>query len=135
MELSMPSLSQRQWLGILSLLVLFVAYRTYIGSLRLHELGSDQVNLGVMILKDVNPELYSRDSLFKDSSIYQYYTPLYRQFIEFFVVLIGSSYSGILLGLMPVVMLFYLFGMFILLFSVTRHVWISLFVAILLAVF
>jgi tetratricopeptide (TPR) repeat protein len=119
----------RHLLMVLGVFLIFIAYHTYTGSFQLANLSGDQINIGVMVLKQSHPELFARDYMFRDTSLFQFYTPLFRWLVEQ-LMCVTRDYAIALLGLMPIIMFFYLTGMFVLVYSVTESILASILVAL-----
>lgn len=116
-------------LMVLGVFVVFIAYYTYMGSFQLTDLSGDQVHIGVMVLKQSRPELFARDYAFKDMSLFRFYTPSWRWLTKQIMSVTGD-YAISLLVLMPVVMLVYLIGMFVLAYFMTGNILASILVAL-----
>jgi hypothetical protein len=115
-------------LPLLLFTVLTTAH-TYIG-LSHGELGnSDQINIGIMELKLSDSTLFSRDYVFQDASLFAFYTPVFVSLTAFLKQLVGSFVSGLIV-LMPVVMIVYLLGMFLLVYWFTRSGLIAFFISV-----
>ncbi len=111
-------LPRRTWLFIILVLFLFTGYFIYF-SFTTPLLGSsDQVNIGVMVNKLINPELYSRDYVFKDTSLFEFYTPTFLNSVVTLTKLTGR-FEYALAVFVPIMMLVYLVGMFLLLYFVS----------------
>ena len=115
-------------LVVLGVFAVFIAYYIYVGSLQLTDLSSDQMNGGILVLKESHPELFARDYAFKDMSLFRYYTPLWRWLVERIMNVTGD-YAMSLLVLTPVVMLVYLTGMFVLVYYTTESVLVAILVS------
>jgi len=111
-------------LVVLGVCVAFIAYHVYVGSFQLAALSGDQLNIGIMVLKQSRPELFARDYAFKDMSLFRFYTPLWRWLVEQIMSITGD-YAGSLLVLMPVMMFVYLAGMFVLAYYTTESVLVA----------
>jgi len=109
--------------------VVFIAYHVYVGSFQLTALSGDQLNIGIMVLKQSRPELFAHDYAFKDMSLFRFYTPLWRWLIERIMGVTGD-YAVSLLVLMPVIMFVYLAGMFVLAYYTTESVWAATLVSL-----
>jgi tetratricopeptide (TPR) repeat protein len=114
---------------VLGVFVVFTAYHTYVGSFQLTRLSTDQLNIGVMVLKRSRLELFARDYAFGDTSLFRFYTPFWLWLVEQVMGFTGD-YAVSLLVLMPVIMLVYLVGMFILVYYVTKSAWIGALVSL-----
>jgi hypothetical protein len=81
---------------------------------------SDHINIATMVLKNQEPQLFSRDLGFSDAAAFKFYTPAYRWLIATL-----SKGTGDLLTapriLTPVLVAFYLCGAYALFFSLTGH--------------
>lgn len=91
--------------------------------------NSDQINIGVMVLANAQPELFSRDYLFADRSLFRFYTPAFLAAAAFLTDLTGSYKSGLAL-LVPVVSFVYMAGMYKLVHEVSGYRTIAFFIAI-----
>ena len=87
--------------------------------------STDRTVVATAVLKDRDPTLFARDTLFANDEIYRYYTPLYRWIVGQ-VWQIGGTFEAGFIWLLPLVMGSYLAGMFILLQRVTGNSWIAL---------
>ncbi|MDP3183402.1 MAG: hypothetical protein Q8M54_11380 [Desulfobaccales bacterium] len=101
--------------------VLWTGYSYYFP----YRMGHDQICLGTMIAKDLDPGLYPRDYAFKDNSLYRHYIPFFRQIMRSLTTLTGS-FETALFSLVPVVVLVYVLGMALLLFRVSNSLWAAL---------
>jgi hypothetical protein len=123
----------KSWLlrGLIALAIftLFTAHPTYVGYNQIYNLGGDQQNEGIIILKRTQPDLFSRDYTFSDPSFFDFYTPLYLDLVQQIMNVTGD-YALALLALLPAIMIAYLIGMFLLLFSITRSTWIAISIAL-----
>lgn len=124
------TLSKKSLTAVFLTFLLLTGYYTYIG-FTAPELGSsDQVNVGVMVNKLLYPELYSKDYVFKDNSLFEFYTPTFLQSLSFLQAQTGK-FEYALAVYVPVIMLGYLTGMFVFIFAITKNYLISASVAIL----
>jgi hypothetical protein len=80
--------------------------------------------MATMVSKDMDPTLYPRDGLFASDEIYRLYTPLYRWIIGK-AWLIGGTFEGGLAWLVPLIVITYLAGMFLLLYYVSGNIWLA----------
>ncbi len=87
---------------------------------------STDLNMSATIVsKDMNPALYPRDNLLANEALYSFYTPFYRLLLRWMWQLGGSFEAGLVI-LVPLVLVLYLAGMFMLLWRVTGHSWLAL---------
>jgi hypothetical protein len=110
-------------------LVLFTIYQTYLGFMH-PVLGSDQHALGIIVTKNLHPNLFAQDYAFKDSYYFRFYTPFYLRLSEWLTSYTNDFTQAILI-LMPFIMLAYLAGMYVLLFYISGRAWIALAVTLL----
>lgn len=121
---------QRRWIWVV--FALFVVYQTAV-SWQQGVLGnSDQANIGIMELKASNPALFARDYVFKDDTLFKFYTPAFISLIAFLKPLTGS-FDKALAALMPFTITIYLAGMFYLCLEITNNEWVSLLISLLSA--
>lgn len=124
------TLSKKSLTAVFLAFLFLTGYYTCMGFMA-PELGSsDQVNVGVMVDKLLHPELYSKDYVFKDNSLFEFYTPTFLQSLSFLQAQTGK-FEYALAVYIPVIMLGYLTGMFVFIFAVTKNYLISASVAIL----
>ena len=90
-----------------------------------YQMGHDQICLGTMIAKDLDPQLYPRDYAFRDNSLYRNYIPFFRQLIRGLMRLTGS-FENALLALVPLVVLTYALGLALLLMKISGSLWAAL---------
>jgi len=95
-----------------------------------YQMGHDQLCLGTMIAKDLDPGLYPRDYAFKDDSLYRRYIPGFRGLMRGITRVTGSFENG-LLALVPVVVLIYTLGMALLLLNLSGSRWAALLITFL----
>jgi hypothetical protein len=129
MTASVAILKRSQWVVVLGAFALFIALQTYSGFFQSYNLGSDQQMVGIMALKQTRPELYTQDYFLTDDSLLRYYTPFYRYLTGWLVSFMGD-YALALLVLLPAIMLVYLLGMFVLIYSVTGNIWIGVLISV-----
>ncbi len=95
-----------------------------------YRMGHDQICLGTMIAKDLDPGLYPQDYAFHDNSLYRNYIPFFRLIMRSLTTLTGS-FETALFSLVPVVVLMYALGMALLLFKVSDSLWAALLITFL----
>lgn len=122
--------SKKSLTAVFLIFLLLAAYYTYIGFTAPQLGNSDQVNVGVMVNKLLQPELYSTDYVFKDNSFFEFYTPTFLQTLSFLQTQTGKFEYALVLYV-PVIMLGYLTGMFIFIYAITKNYLISAAIAIL----
>ena len=106
--------------------LLWTAYSYYFP----YQMGHDQICLGTMIAKDLDPGLYPKDYAFHDNSLYLNYIPFFRLIMRRLTTLTGS-FETALFSLVPVVVLVYTLGMALLLFKVSNSLWAALLITFL----
>ena len=111
----------------------FVAWHTMVAFSDPFVENSDQVNIGLMVLKTSSPALFPRDYVFSDPQLFAFYTPAYIAFVGFLNGLTGS-YDMSMALLVPVVALIYVSGMFALVLYLTGSIWLGVFVAVISAI-
>lgn len=110
----------------LSLLMfaLTTGYVTYIAfvTAQLEPPGTsgDQTNIGIMELKQSNNMLYSRDYVFKDTSLFKFYTPAFVSLTTILRQWTGSYFLGLAV-MVPILMFFYQTGMYFLTYHITHN--------------
>jgi len=112
------------------ILITFVAYHGLLAFLDPYAQNSDQINIGIMVLKQLQPELFSRDYVFADPKIFAIYTPGFLALIRSLQT-VTQSYDVSLAVLLPGIMLVYLGGMFALISTLTGKVWVALLISLL----
>ncbi len=90
---------------------------------------SDQIAIGTWVLKLNHPELFSRDPVYHDATYFEFYTPSYLWLIGQFIKLTGS-YEFALVGLIPITIMVYLIGMFVLVHYLTENAFAACSIAI-----
>jgi hypothetical protein len=124
------TLSKKSLTAVFLTFLVLTGYYTCMGFIT-PELGSsDQVNVGVMVNKLLQPELYSKDYVFKDNSLFEFYTPIFLHSLSFLQAQTGQ-FEYALAVYIPMIMLGYLTGMFVFIFATTKNYLISASVAIL----
>lgn len=121
-----------QGLSAVAILSVFLLYALVNGVVAFAEIelrNSDQINIGVMALAIADPEIFSRDYLFSDRSAFQFYTPFFISLANFLTAITGSYKNGLAL-LVPALILIYMLGMYRLVYSITEHRPVALFIAI-----
>ncbi len=86
--------------------------------------SSDQMNIGLMVLKLQHPELFPRDPVFADTSLFRFYTPSFLALVEALERTTGS-FDAALRALSLPLLLAFAAGMYVLLYQVTRSVPVS----------
>lgn len=127
----MPDAPRSRLPYVIAILVLvaFATWHTWLGWNDPYVENSDQVNIGIMVLKLSSPELFARDYAFSDARLFSFYTPGFLSLIRFLNG-ITRSYDVSLVVLVPVIMLTYLGGMFALVAYLTKNAWVAAFVAV-----
>jgi hypothetical protein len=118
---------------VLLVLLSFVGWHAVRAINHPHVENSDQINIGAMVLKTLRPELLARDYFFKDPSVFAFYTPAFVALAAKLTQFTGS-FDSALATLVPFVLLIYISGMCVLVFSMTQSVWLAAFIAMLSSV-
>ena len=117
--------------GVLLILVFAVGHTLF--GWRMAEqglgLGSDQLNIGVMSLRLLNADLFTRDYVFANTDFFAFYTPAILSLIGWLAQQTGNHATAFSLLLLPTILL-YTAGMWLFLGQFTRHRWLALFVAL-----
>lgn len=125
--------SKKTFLVSLILFVLVTGYVTYDAFLTawLESPGSsgDQTNIGIMELRLSDDSLYSRDYLFKDTTLFRFYTPVFISLTTALRHWTGSYFLGLAI-LVPISLLFYQVGMYLLTYQVTGNNLIAMLIAL-----
>jgi hypothetical protein len=101
------TLSKKSLTAVFLTFLVLTGYYTCMGFIT-PELGSsDQVNVGVMVNKLLQPELYSKDYVFKDNSLFEFYTPIFLHSLSFLQAQTGQ-FEYALAVYIPMIMLGYL---------------------------
>ncbi|MGH9869995.1 MAG: DUF6798 domain-containing protein [Candidatus Polarisedimenticolia bacterium] len=82
---------------------------------------TDQMNIGLMVLKTDHPELFSRDQAFSDPELFRFYTPTFLEITRVLNRWTGDLDPSLRL-LLPVLIALYAVGMYVLLYDVTGSV-------------
>jgi len=82
---------------------------------------TDQMNIGLMVLKTDRPELFTRDQAFSDPALFRFYTPTFLEITRALNRWTGGLDLSLQL-LLPVLVCLYAVGMYALLHDVTRNV-------------
>ncbi|GEM_PF-1293365 len=113
------------------LISLFIALAAWWGNVRDTDISSDQVNIATMLLKEKQPELFSRDLGFADDSAFRFYTPLYRKLTAFLAGFTGGDFLRAPVVMTPFLLAAYLLGAYALFVWMTGHKAASLLAAVL----
>lgn len=119
------TLSRRELVVVILVLLLVVIAWTTFSALHPTITGGDLNLVATMVAKDLDPGLYPRDDIFSTDTYYRFYTPLYRWLVAQFWQISGS-FEGGLVYLTPLVLAFYLAGMFALSRRVIGNTWLAL---------
>ncbi|MBM4286965.1 MAG: hypothetical protein FJ135_02240 [Deltaproteobacteria bacterium] len=101
--------------------LVFTLYRVYTP----WNLNHDQINLGLFVAKNADPDLFLKDYAFHDNSQFSHYLPVFLTVLTFLQQLTGSFEKG-LWSLVPLLVFVYALGWSILLWRLTGSLWITL---------
>ncbi len=116
-----PLPDRNTFLRAFAIILLFTVYQS--GALFYGDApfkSSDQTINSVMVMKTLHPELYPRDYIFKDDSLFSFYTPSFLKLIGWAYRTTGDIITAYLVYL-PVIGLMFLTGMFLLAHRLIQH--------------
>jgi hypothetical protein len=119
------------WVAIALVAVAWAAYQGAVAwqEARAFPIHGDHVVITTMVLKQANPELFSRDYVYKDDSYFSFYTPSFRILIQFLTTHLGSP-GVAFAAITPLVTLLYVCSMTALGYLVSRNAYVALSVAV-----
>lgn len=110
---------------VAALFAAIITYSSYLTAISQATIdNSDQANIGIMALRLSDDTVYQRDYLFRETDLFQFYTPLFLNLVQLLTDLTGT-YDLALTVMVPVVLFIYLVGMFLFLYQITQNSLVS----------